>query len=49
MKEDFISTMVELVENNPLCNVFSCGKIIVDRIESSIIGETTNLPTYDTF
>lgn len=49
MKENFISTMVELAENNPLCNVFSCGRIIVDKIESCVIGETTNLPTYDTY
>jgi len=49
MKENFISTMVELAENNPLCNVFSCGRIIVDRIESSIIGETTKLPIYETY
>ncbi len=49
MKENFISTMVELAENNPLCNVFSCGRVIIDRIESSIIGETTKLPIYDTY
>lgn len=49
MKENFISSMVELAENNPSCNVFSCGKIIIDSINHSIIGKTKELPTYESY
>lgn len=49
MKENFISTMIELAENNPLCNVFSCGRIIIDSVTHSIIGKTKELPTYETY
>jgi len=48
MKKNFISTMIELAENNPLCNVFSCGRIIINVITQVII-ETKQLPTYETY
>lgn len=52
MKKDFISTMIELAEKNPSCNVFSCGRIIINSINHSFIGKTKELPTnedYNTF
>lgn len=49
MKENFISTMIELAEKNPSCNVFSCGRIIINSVTHSLVGKTKELPTYESY